>query len=285
MMVSIVIIVKNESKYIKNCLEALLKQSYQEFEIIAVDNGSTDRTGEIINSLEDKRIKYFYEPSKYGIAKLRNFGVMKAIGEYIFFTDADCIPNSHWLEEGLKVLETKEYVGVEGKTYYEFKQKITISDSNTCQFIPGEFMTCNVAYTRNILKKVNYFDPDFKHAYEDRDFAFRVMKLGNIHFSQDMLVSHQQKKLSVKALFNRVKRVENMVYFIKKHGRYAYPYLYKYILWPKELLFILCPPLIFLTQSYSTFNDLIIGFLKFALIIYGRILILKAAIKNRIFVI
>lgn len=282
MKISVVIIVKNESKYIKNCLAALFKQSYQNFEIIVINNGSTDGTVEIINSLEDKRIKCFCE-HQGGIAALRNLGVKKAIGEYIFFTDGDCIPDKHWLEEGLKVLETGEYVGVEGKTYYESQQKSTISDCSTHQFIAGEFMTCNIAYTRNILEKVNYFDPRFKYGHEDRDLAFRVLKFGKIYFSQDMLVAHQKKKLSVKALFNRARRAENMVYFIKKHGRYAD--IRKNILYPQKLAAILCPPLLIFAESYSTFYDLIFGFFKYVYFIYERALIWKAAIKNRIFVI
>jgi glycosyltransferase involved in cell wall biosynthesis len=283
MNISVVIIVKNESRYIKNCLEALFKQSYQDFEIIVIDNGSTDGTGEIINSLEDKRIKYFCEPSKYGIALLRNLGIKKTMGKYIFFTDGDCMPSKHWLEEGLKVLESGEYVGVEGKTYYEYQYKITISDCNTHQFIAGEFMTCNVAYTRNILEKVNYFDPLFTYGHEDRDLAFRVIKFGKIHFLQDMLVSHQKKKLSVKTLFNRAKRIENMVYFIKKHGEYTNTY--KNILYPENLRAILCPPLLILSRSYGTFHDLMFGFFTYVYFIYERVLIWKAAIKNRIFII
>lgn len=283
MKISVVIIVKNESRYVKNCLEALFKQSYQDFEIIVIDNKSTDGTGEIINSLGDKRIKYFHEPSECGFAKLRNLSIKKAVGEYIFFTDGDCISNKYWLEEGLKVLETKEYVGVEGKTYYETQQPITISDCYTMQLTAGQFMTCNVAYTRNILEKVNYFDPAFKYGHEDRDIGFRIMKLGKIYFSEDMLVSHQNKTLSVKTLFDKIKRTESVVYFIKKHGRYTE--MYKNILYPKHLLVILCPPLLLLADSYRTFHDLPLGFLKYLSFIFERALIWKAAIKNRIFVI
>ena len=283
MKISIVITVKNECRYIKNCLDALFKQSYQDFEIIIIDNGSTDGTGEIVNLSKDNRVRYFYEPSRCGIAALRNLGIKKTMGEYVFFTDGDCMPSKHWLEEGLRILETGEYVGVEGKTYYESQRISTISDYNTHQFIAGGFATCNVAYTQKILEKVGYFDPFFKYGHEDRDLAFRVMKFGKIYFSEDMLVSHQKKKLSIKSLFNRAKRAENMVYFIKKHGRYAR--VYKNILYPKNLLVILCPPLLILGTCYSTFYDLIFGFLEYIYLIYERALIWKAAIKYRIFVI
>ena len=291
MKISIIIVVRNESNYIKKCLDALLHQSYQEFEIIVLDNGSADGTGNIINSFTDKRIKYIYEPQDFGIAELRNIGINKSVGEYIFFTDADCIPEKHWLEEGRSALETKAYVGVEGKTYYESQQKITIADLNIYQFAAGEFMTCNIAYTRNILERVDYFDPAFKYGHEDRDLALRVMKHVKIYFLPDMLVSHQKKRLIPKTLFKRAKRVEDMVYLIKKHGwqkqkKYGWQeQRNKNILYPKKLLFMICPPLLILTERYTTLNDLVLGLFKYICYIYERVLIWKSAIKMRVFVI
>ena len=138
MKISVVIIAKNEARYIKDCLKSLFQQTYRDFEIVVIDNGSTDGTGEIIKSSVGKIIKYFYEPSKIGIAALRNLGIKNALGKYIFFTDADCMPSKHWLETGLSILETEDYVGVEGKTYYEIDEKTTISDYNTHQSFAGE---------------------------------------------------------------------------------------------------------------------------------------------------
>ena len=61
MKVSVALVVFNEKKYIKRCIDALLRQTYMNFEIIVIDNGSTDGTGEIINSYNDERIKYFFD--------------------------------------------------------------------------------------------------------------------------------------------------------------------------------------------------------------------------------
>ncbi|MBN1384698.1 MAG: glycosyltransferase [Elusimicrobia bacterium] len=284
MKISIVVIVKNESKYIKDCMGALSGQSIRDFEIIVIDNGSSDGTGEIINSMEDRRIQYFYEPLNLGMSGLRNRGIEKASGTYIFFTDGDCVPGKHWLEEGLRILESGKYVGVEGKTYYDTQQKITISDYNTCQLVAGEFMTCNIAYSRDVLEKVNCFDPAFKYGYEDRDLAFRVMKHGKIYFSRDMLVFHQKKKLSIKALYNRiVKRSEDKIYFIKKHGWDRG--LYKNILSPHSWFTMLCPPWLVLNESYDSFYDVLLVFLKYIFLVYQRIVIWKTAVKYDIFII
>jgi glycosyltransferase involved in cell wall biosynthesis len=283
MKVSVVVVARNEAGFIGNLLDALSCQSFKEFEVVIIDNASTDGTKRAIDSFKDNRIKYFYEPSRCGIASLRNLGVKKASGTYIFFTDADCMPTNYWLEEGLKILETEGCIGVEGKTYYESQQEVTVSDYNTHQFIAGEFMSCNIAYRSDILEKLNYFDPFFKNGHEDRDLAFRALKLGKIYFSPHMLVSHQKKRLTIRAVLNRAKRSEDSVYFIKKHGFHSR--LKINILYPERLLIIFCPFILIFAVSYRSVYDFILGFFKYIFYIYERLIIWKAAIKNRIFII
>ncbi len=283
MKISVVIVVKNEERFIRSLLGSLLRQSYEEFELIIIDNNSTDKTSSIIKSFSDQRIKYFFESSSCGLARLRNLGISKAKGEYIFFTDGDCAPDKHWIEEGLKVLETGEYVGVSGKTYYESEGEVTVSDCNTHQFVDGQFMSCNVVYRRDILERVNYFDPVFEYSHEDRDLAYRVLKVGKIYFSADMLVAHKKKRLSIEGLLNRAKRTVNEVDFIKRHKKH--PRLKGFIFYPRRLLIIFCPIVLIFVVSYRGPYDLIYGFLKYFVYIYERFLIWKAALRNKIFII
>jgi len=283
MKASVVIVVKNEARYISGCLESLHNQTFQQFEIIIIDNGSSDGTGQIITSLHYKNINYYYEPDSVGIAELRNRGIHRASGEYIFFTDGDCTPHTHWIEEGVNILAAQEHVGVEGMTYYEHRQKITVSDGVTSQFTAGGYPTCNVAYTREILEKAGFFDPHFTCGHEDRDLAFRVLPHGSINFNPQMLVFHQQKKLSIRALFSRAKRVENIVYFNKKHNQSMD--MHGRILLPTNLLIIICPPILLFAYCYRSWHDIVFGCCMYVNIIYQRILIWKSAIKNRIFVI
>jgi glycosyltransferase involved in cell wall biosynthesis len=283
MEVSVIILAKNEEKFIAQCLNGLSRQSFTDFEIIIIDNGSTDNTKSIIDSKNDRRIKYFYEPGISGMSKLRNYGLLQACGKYIFFTDADCAPTKYWIKEGVRILEQGRYAGVEGKTVYESLQPLTISDSGSSQLKGGEYKTCNIAYERQALAKICNFDPHFRFGLEDRDLAFRVKQFGAICFSEDMLVFHQKKKMSIKALFKEARRAEDIVYFIKKHG--SYPRMYKNILSPRDLAIIFCPPLLVFVYSYRSFYDLIFGFFKYLYFIYRRAIIWKTAIRNRIFII
>jgi cellulose synthase/poly-beta-1,6-N-acetylglucosamine synthase-like glycosyltransferase len=116
--VSVILPARNEEKYIARCLDTLLAQDYSNFEVIAINDNSTDRTGEIIQSYaaRDSRIVYVSTPAKPEGWAGKNWachqGYKKASGEYLFFTDADTehAPNvmslavGHMLSESLDAL-------------------------------------------------------------------------------------------------------------------------------------------------------------------------------------
>ena len=88
--VSIIIPVYNVEKEVKSCLESAINQTYENLEILVVNDGSTDDSKEICLSLakQDKRIIYFEKPNG-GLSDARNFGLERASGDYIFFLDSD----------------------------------------------------------------------------------------------------------------------------------------------------------------------------------------------------
>ena len=90
MKVSIVIPVYNKAEYISNCLESILQQDFDDFEIIVVDDGSTDDSGRICDekSAQDSRIRVIHTENG-GVTAARRKGVEQAAGEYIMFVDAD----------------------------------------------------------------------------------------------------------------------------------------------------------------------------------------------------
>lgn len=86
--ISIIVPIYNAEKYISKCVDSIINQTKKELEIILINDGSTDKTEEIIKSYQDKRIKYFKNKNQ-GIGKTRNFGIEKAKGKYIMFLDSD----------------------------------------------------------------------------------------------------------------------------------------------------------------------------------------------------
>lgn len=86
--ISIIVPIYNAEKYLKKCIDSLVNQTKKELEILLINDGSTDKSEEIINSYHDSRIKY-YKNKNQGIGKTRNFGIEKSTGKYIMFIDSD----------------------------------------------------------------------------------------------------------------------------------------------------------------------------------------------------
>ena len=98
-MISIIIPVYNVEKYLHKCLGCIINQTYKTFELILVDDGSSDKSGEICDdyALRDSRIRVFHIKNG-GAASARNFGLENAVGEWIAFVDSDDYISDDYLE-------------------------------------------------------------------------------------------------------------------------------------------------------------------------------------------
>lgn len=99
--ISIIIPVYNVEKYISECIESLLSQTFKEIEILAIDDCSTDNSYNILKKYakEDSRIVLYQNKKNLGVSATRNFGLDKAKGKYISFVDSDDFVDSAFLEE------------------------------------------------------------------------------------------------------------------------------------------------------------------------------------------
>ncbi|WP_318639785.1 glycosyltransferase family 2 protein [Flavobacterium ardleyense] len=108
---SVVIPLYNKEKYIAQTLENVLKQRFTDFEIIVVNDGSTDASGKIVKSFSDARISYF-STANHGAAAARNFGIEKSTAPYIAFLDADDLWMQNHLEELKKLIDRFPQAGM-----------------------------------------------------------------------------------------------------------------------------------------------------------------------------
>lgn len=104
-LVSIIIPIYNTEKYIYECLNSLINQSYSHIEIIVVDDGSTDNSLCLLKELSDKdnRLKVFSQPNQ-GVSAARNLALSKATGTYVMFVDADDWIDPHTIEKCLQAI-------------------------------------------------------------------------------------------------------------------------------------------------------------------------------------
>ena len=88
--ISVIVPVYKVEKYVGECINSILAQSFKDFELILVDDGSPDKSGEICDSYakKDNRIKVFHKKNG-GVSSARNFGIDKAVGEWLCFIDSD----------------------------------------------------------------------------------------------------------------------------------------------------------------------------------------------------
>lgn len=110
-MVSVIIPVYNKEKYLHNCIKAILNQTYLDFELLLINDGSTDSSGKICDEYADKyeKIKVFHSENK-GPSSARNIGIRNATADYLTFIDADDIVNETYLKDFLENSEDSDMI-------------------------------------------------------------------------------------------------------------------------------------------------------------------------------
>ncbi len=105
-MVSIILPTCNRAASLPRAIESILRQTYPDYELLVIDDGSTDSTREVVESYSDPRIRYFYNDGPvHGASRARNIGIREARGEYIAFEDSDDVWLPDKLERQVRYLE------------------------------------------------------------------------------------------------------------------------------------------------------------------------------------
>lgn len=204
---SIIVTVKNEAGSISQLLDSLLKQE-KPFEIIIVDAESIDGTQEIVKdySVNHPEIKLFIHAGSRGEG--RNYGVKKAKGDIIVFTDGGCVADKNWLKELKKKLE-EGYDVVAGKTvnvgpFQSVIERVKIEYKGYDITYPS----CNLAYKRELFERIGGFDPRFVTA-EDIDLNLRAVEAGaKIGYNENAIIYRRT--------------AENVISLIKQSFWYGY---------------------------------------------------------------
>jgi len=191
-MLSVVIPAFNEEKTIGKCIESLITQTTnQPYEVIVVDNGSTDNTSEIVKKYKDKLdLKLIKEPHK-GRGQARFAGFRAAKGDIILSIDGDSIAPRNWIQELTKPFSDPKIIAVTGTGRIDDCSPRINRTFNILQpfsmftyrlFFRHYWLTgFNFAIRADIYKKAGEFNPKIQ-GYEDTELAFRVSKLGKIKF-------------------------------------------------------------------------------------------------------
>jgi len=199
---SVIVPTYNRLNLLKNTLESLYRQDYADFEIIVVNDGSTDGTDEFLASLAmQNKISYLKHPNQ-GLAATRTAGLGVAAGEYIAFTDDDCVVPVTWLRTLKEAFQQETVAGIGGATHTGdrknpsaeandminnfFKRKLNTGGSR-CPYFTGN----NMAFKKSSLLRVGGPDARFRMDAEDRDLVFRLHLAGEqLLYLDNLIVDH-----------------------------------------------------------------------------------------------
>lgn len=246
-MISVIIPVYNGERTIKECLKSIICQSYNDIEIIIVNDGSNDETLEVCKSINDSRIT-LYNKNNEGANSARAFGVKKAHGEYVYFVDADdTIPKnsisllySHTKEKLDIIQGARSYVPLKGmrNTITGFK-KPGIVDSKT--FIKYLFMNgyANGGPVASLYKKTLFNDNTFKLSsqvklgedlYMNLCLATKAKRIGLFndvvynYKENENSVTHKYKFESLSPIIELNKNIEKLLIRANLKDDYIYSY-------------------------------------------------------------
>lgn len=235
---SVVIAVFNKEAYLAKTLQSVLDQTFTDFEVVIVNDGSTDGSEAKILSFKDDRINYFKQENK-GAAAARNTAIQKATGDYIALLDADdwWYPNHLELfqksiqffpEENVfanaQELEIFEIIKPAQYSFEKHNTKVSIEDYFTASFQTSILHSSNFAVKKDFFKVVGYYNETYKTG-EDTDLYIRMGLKTNIAFcsvisSRFLFVedglNFSNRSLQGKALFQEYEAVESKNKGLKK---------------------------------------------------------------------
>jgi GT2 family glycosyltransferase len=209
--ISVVVCSHNGERTIRECLEGLLNLEYQDFEVIVVDDGSTDATAKIAREYDLRLIS----TENRGLSAARNTGMEAATGEIVAYIDDDTRPDPHWLCYLAASFLDSDHAGIGGSNLAHPGDgliakcvadapgnpvHVLLSDTEA-EHIPG----CNMAFRKDRLQAVGGFDTHFRVAGDDADLCWRIRERGwTLGFAPAAMVWHHRRS-SVRAYWRQQK--------------------------------------------------------------------------------
>jgi GT2 family glycosyltransferase len=250
-LVSVIVLNWNGEAIIGRCLKHLFAQTYSHFEIIVVDNGSRDKSLEILSQFGGRKELTIIKSTKnLGVAGGRNEGLSRAQGSIIAFMDNDGYADKNWVKESVNTLVSEKAVGAVSSLVFFAKKPIIMNGAGAtidmqgegrdlCYDVPYEFATlphevlypmgCGMVVRRNVLDAIGPLDPVPIKWFDDVELGIRIWKLGfRVVVSERALVDHDfntsdqylSKSIAKKIyIFERARIRNALKYFPLKHLR------------------------------------------------------------------
>lgn len=227
-LVSVIIPTFNRESTIGRSIQSVLDQTYDSLELIIVDDGSTDRTEEIVSSISDDRIRYVKLDKNSGACVARNQGIELAKGEYIAFQDSDDAWDKNKLAKQLFMMSEKnvDICSCRIRKHYVDNSRDTyvFPSEDRCGYISHDrlcvdaFVSTQAVIAKRIVFDEERFDPKVTIS-QDMDWIIRASKKHDLYVDDDILVDQYWQTDSLSYTGSSKRIVETWTYWLSKYEK------------------------------------------------------------------
>ncbi|WP_320173202.1 glycosyltransferase [Maridesulfovibrio sp.] len=222
-LVSFVVPCFNHAEYLRECVHSLLKQDFNSFEIIIINDGSTDNTDEVATQLENEfptqRIRHINQENR-GLVRSRNRGCTIAKGKYILPIDADDLIAPTFLSKTVEVLESHpelDYVSSKALFFGHSNLIWPKNDLVPANFFATNQQTCTTLFRKSMWKELGGYDESMTRGYEDWELWIRATKNGHIGIQIDEPLFFYRRKADSMITNSRQKDAEIKEQIVRLH--------------------------------------------------------------------
>jgi len=220
-LVSVIIPCYNHGEFVNGAIECIRNQTYQNFEIIVVDDGSNDNTTrKILQDIDYPDVQVFFKENG-DVASARNYGIVRSIGQYILTLDSDDRFHPTFVGKAVVVLNQNPEVGMVtsyiSRIYSDRNVKVKKTGGDISTFVKEHESSASLLFRYQCWQEAGGYDEDI-HGFEDWEFAINVTKRGwTVHSIPEYLFIY--RNIDEESMYNRVlpKRPEIINYMIHKH--------------------------------------------------------------------
>ena len=219
-LISVIVTTYNNEKYIKACLDSLLAQTFQDFEIVVIDDGSTDQTSKVLNQYSaNSRLKIHHQPNA-GVSAARNQGLKLSHGKFVCFVDSDDYVAKNYLEKLVAPLLQDPTIDISVCGYQEIYQDHQASYPLKPQLLTGFQATKNLLLNQRdfdvlawnkLYKKSLFTDYDILYPvgqiHEDNLTTYKLYSVAkNVQYLEDILYFYQRKNSRITKDFSSTEK-------------------------------------------------------------------------------
>jgi glycosyltransferase involved in cell wall biosynthesis len=216
--ISIIVPCFNQAEYLDECLESVLSQTFQDWECIIVNDGSTDNTSEISKNWlkKDNRFKYIFQENA-GLSATRNKGIENAIGEFILPLDADDKISSEYCRLAIEEFSNNKDLKVvycQAEKFGEETGEWILETFSLNRLAIINLIFCSAIYRKTDWQKVGGYDDKMIYGFEDWEFWIAILKNGGL-----------VKRIHEIGFFYRIKQVSMVTSLNDEKRKFAFEYL------------------------------------------------------------